>query len=293
MAKESSVSLQDLIDEENRTALASTDQSSASSPTTKRASQYVGNTLNVHSPNIRHSSIAGEGVGVTDLNQVRKKKLDPSDPSTWTRPHATSSNEHRPRATSEIQRASFETNEGDGASSTNSSPVNSKSRMLDFATPKAQPSTVSNDIPAPPTTHAQVTSTDETSATVAPVTSESTQGHNNLSAISSQGLGVKPDEDEANRRFSNQSASFSTVTDDSDRIGPITKDEDKNNEEAVEESSGESDRSSSDEDPSSPVSERGRKRKSNREPPSPESNKAPTLVAPEIKGIMSWQLMII
>lgn len=280
MARRGSFTLQDSIDEENRTVLADFENRRSASPAIKRGmspsspqSSYVRSTLRVDSPTPRHGSIAGIGVGVTSPSQSRKKRLDPADPSTWTSPHAIVPIDHRPRASSETHRAdvpliTFDsipdvkgekepheaTRERKGSRSM-AAALSGDLDSLHITSPNLQ---------ADPS-EATSKSTGATDATLSPKsTGEQDTPHH--------------------RSLSNQSASFST---DSDQIGAVSRDGEKEEEveEAVQDSS--SDNRSESEDEGSPVAERGRKRKSSHEPESPEATKAGApsqiQVSPEIK----------
>jgi len=288
------LTLQDSIDEENRTVLASLDQQRSSSPSTKTSlsptspqSPYARNTLTVDSSTPRHGSIAGIGVGVTSPTQSRKKRLNPADPSTWT--STKSPTENRPRASSESQSTELPTIQFEhvGEPKLESAKVESAIQAQSPASPITQRKGSGS--------MAAALSGDLGSLQIGPETSPVAQSNNALAspptakhlAPSPAALGNDSDEGTESRRFSNQSASFSTMTDDSDRIGAIIRDDDKGEEEAVQESS-EEERSDSDLDEGSPVSERGRKRKSSRESSSPDASRDAdtenTRVAPEIKG---------
>lgn len=107
-------------------------------------------------------------------------------------------------------------------------------------------------------------------------------------APSPAGLGNEMDQDADRRRFSNQSASFSTMTDDSDTIGAVIRDDDKDDEEEAVQESSEEELFDSDQDEGSPVSERGRVRKPVRDSDSQDAsrnadNEKPP-VPPEIIG---------
>lgn len=90
------LSLEALLDEENREVLASLNRPRSNSP----ISSYTRNVtpppyrsmLDIDSPAPRHGSIAGIGVGITSPRDQRKPstRLDPANPSTWTSPHKTS-----------------------------------------------------------------------------------------------------------------------------------------------------------------------------------------------------------
>ncbi|KIW34546.1 uncharacterized protein PV07_01323 [Cladophialophora immunda] len=90
------MSMEALLDEENREVLAALDRKRPSSPIPRfkpprtATPPPVRSMLDVDSPTPRHGSIAGIGVGVTSPNSSRKpaKELDPSDPSSWTSPHS-------------------------------------------------------------------------------------------------------------------------------------------------------------------------------------------------------------
>ncbi|KIW94302.1 uncharacterized protein Z519_05618 [Cladophialophora bantiana CBS 173.52] len=90
------MSMEALLDEENREVLAALDRKRPSSPIPRfkpprtATPPPVRSMLDVDSPIPRHGSIAGIGVGVTSPNSSRKpaKELDPSDPSSWTSPHS-------------------------------------------------------------------------------------------------------------------------------------------------------------------------------------------------------------
>lgn len=298
----------DSIDEENRKLLASLDQKRSSSPsvrtrfsptsTTSPQSPYARNTLGVDSPTPRHGSIAGIGVGVTSPTQPRKKRLDPSDPSTWTSRVTTSPTETRPRAASESQSTGvgvpiiqFDPPSEATKGSTNTASVT----QAQFPTPASTQrkgsgslaAALSGDLDSLHIGARQPTAGQPVSIYESPQTTRPP-------ALSPAGSGNEANEQADRRRFSNQSASFSTMTDDSDRIGAITGGDDKNGEDAVQESTDE-ERSESDQDEGSPVSERGRKRKSNRESSSPDTSRDAesdkTLLTPQIKS--QWQSMLI
>ncbi|KIW81740.1 hypothetical protein Z517_04766 [Fonsecaea pedrosoi CBS 271.37] len=90
------MSLEALLDEENREVLAALDRKRPSSPIPRfkpprtATPPPIRSMLDVDSPTPRHGSIAGIGVGVTSPHSSRRpmKELDPSDPSSWTSPHS-------------------------------------------------------------------------------------------------------------------------------------------------------------------------------------------------------------
>ncbi|OAP65047.1 hypothetical protein AYL99_01019 [Fonsecaea erecta] len=94
------MSMEALLDEENREVLAALDRKRPSSPVPRlkpprtATPPPVRSMLDVDSPTPRHGSIAGIGVGVTSPISSRKpvKELDPSDPSSWTSPHSSKPN---------------------------------------------------------------------------------------------------------------------------------------------------------------------------------------------------------
>jgi len=95
------MSLEALLDEENREVLAALDRSKRSSspmpnlPHGRTATPPlpVRSMLDVDNPTPRHGSIAGIGVGITSPTQSKKpSKLDPSDPSTYTSRHSSKPN---------------------------------------------------------------------------------------------------------------------------------------------------------------------------------------------------------
>lgn len=261
------VSIDGVLDEGKRNAFANTDSrlnpsiigTKGSSRASDRSS-YVGNSLNVASSDLRHSSIGGENAA--SVSQPRRKRgLDPSDPSTWT-----SSNTSRPRAASENLKAGttpvttgrdYETEpvfEEESSKSADQIPEvvlrPAPSQTLDSIT--EQTST------APATTHAAVTQEPE-----------SPQQPKSLSPSSP-------------RRDEDRLSSFSTV--DSDQVTRIMTD--GKDEEHVLQDSSEDERSSSEQDEQSPVRERGRTREADRlqEDSSPETTKSEMPKAPEIKG---------
>lgn len=289
MAQRNSFSIEDVLDEDNRAALAEVGRVKSDSPSRKRAGAprstasvgadpltavYVGNRLGVTSPNIRHSSIAGDVTGVTSPSQSRKKRLDPSDPSTWTRAHVVSPTEDRPRSRSEnIEREgptiTLDSQDGGdqegaiGGGLTNEEAVATEPETP--ATPMFSAATLLHDNE----------DEDQTSPSTVPIDSP-------VTPASPQHLAL-PEGDGA-RRFSQQSASFSTMTDDSD-IGAIKDEVAKGDDNVVEEYS-DTDRSDSDE--GSPVARRGRKRGSDVESKSQEQTKQvernEAATPPQIKG---------
>lgn len=94
------MSMEALLDEENREVLAAIDRQRPSSPLPKfrpprtATPPPVRSMLDVDSPTPRHGSIAGIGVGVTSPTTHRHsgKELDPTDPSSWTSPHSSKPN---------------------------------------------------------------------------------------------------------------------------------------------------------------------------------------------------------
>ncbi len=95
------MSLEALLDEENREVLAALDRSKRSSSPmpnlphgrTATPPPPVRSMLDVDTPTPRHGSIAGIGVGITSPTQSKKpSKLDPSDPSTYTSRHSSRPN---------------------------------------------------------------------------------------------------------------------------------------------------------------------------------------------------------
>ncbi|KAJ9643882.1 hypothetical protein H2204_002027, partial [Knufia peltigerae] len=92
------MSLEALIDEENREVLAAIDRSKrSSSPLPKIAHARtatppppIRSMLDVDDPTPRHGSIAGIGVGITSPR--KSSRLDPADPSTYTSPHSSKPN---------------------------------------------------------------------------------------------------------------------------------------------------------------------------------------------------------
>lgn len=296
MAQRNSFSIEDVLDEDNRTALADLAKVKSNSPSRKRAAPvistasvgadpltavYVGNRLGVASPNVRHSSIAGEVTGVTSPNQSRKKRLDPSDPSTWTSPNVVSPIEQRPRSRSENV-------ERDGAViGSESQDGGDQEGAIGGAVANEEAVTTPSVAAATPLFSAATVvfengSDRELSPKTAPINSPVSLRGERVTPASPPNLAL-PEEDNG-RRFSQQSASFSTMTDDSD-IGAITKDDVKGDDNALEEYS-DSDRSDSDE--GSPNARRGRKRESNVELESPVQTKQvernDTATPPQIKG---------
>ncbi|KPI38651.1 uncharacterized protein AB675_4173 [Cyphellophora attinorum] len=89
-------SLADTIDEENRETIAALPKDRASSPARRYNSgqPFPLRKINTGMPTPRHGSIAGIGVGVTSPRQKKEapSRLDPSDPSTWTRSHGSKPN---------------------------------------------------------------------------------------------------------------------------------------------------------------------------------------------------------
>ncbi|KIW99765.1 uncharacterized protein Z518_10693 [Rhinocladiella mackenziei CBS 650.93] len=94
------MSLEALLDEENKEVLAALDRKRPSSPMSKVKPPRIAtppppirSMLDVDYPTPRHGSIAGIGVGVTSPSQSKRpSKLDPSDPSTYTSPHTSKPN---------------------------------------------------------------------------------------------------------------------------------------------------------------------------------------------------------
>ncbi|KIW63556.1 hypothetical protein PV04_08547 [Phialophora macrospora] len=97
------MSMEALLDEENREVLAALDRDirRASSPVPKfrptrtaTPPPLVRSMLDVDSASPRRSSIAGIGVGITSPTTARRpgKELDPTDPSSWTSPHSSKPN---------------------------------------------------------------------------------------------------------------------------------------------------------------------------------------------------------
>lgn len=271
MAGRNPVSIDGVLDEGKKNALANTDprlNPSIINTNGSERSSYVGNNLSVASSSLRHSSIAGENAA--SVSQPRKKKmLDPSDPSTWT-----SSHNSRPRAVSETQRA-----QGPDI-------VVGHERKHEPVFAEAE-NEITKEIPEvvvkPAPSQAQaieqtpiVQSSTYNAVTQAPVSPPQAKS---LSPISPPRKG----EDDPSRRFSNQTSSFSTV--DSDQVTRIEDNDIKGDEHALQESS-EEERSNSDMDERSPVRERGRTRDMDREQgdSSPESTRSDPASAPEIKG---------
>lgn len=248
-------------------------QEQMSSPTSsKKASDGTSparGSLGVSSVTPRHGSIPGSGVGVTSSRQSRpsfsKKRLDPSDPSTWTSPH-TPTFDH-PRASSELSRAEVPAIQPEGGpeeSLGNDSPGisldgSSMAQTQALSDGSAQPST-SQSTASPQNLAKDTPSEVQTSpSNLKPVPDSPVV--TSMAPPSPKGLSLGiPNDTPDDRGFSNQSASFSSVTTDSDRIGHVLQDED-NNEQAVQESSND-DRSSSDQDDKSPDDKRGRSRTS-------------------------------
>lgn len=93
------MSLEAIIDEENKQVLAALDRKRPSSPLPKSKHSRtatpppVRSMLDIDAPVPRHGSIAGIGVGVTSPGHSRKSiSLDPADPTTYTSPNATKQN---------------------------------------------------------------------------------------------------------------------------------------------------------------------------------------------------------
>lgn len=260
---------------------ASKKASDGSSP----ASQYVrGSTLGVASPTTRHSSMPGVAEGTPSPNprsSFSKKRLDPSDPSTWTSSHKPSFSE-RPRAASEnIPRAEVpsihlesdadnaQVNRSAGVNLDGSSVAQDQTPSADTKIPEvataASPQSVADSSPLESQGSPTVSSAGLTSPETKHVAPSSPKGF---------GLAVPKDDSPENRRFSNQSASFSSVTTDSDRVGRTSYEGDRD-EHVLQETSDESSSSSGssgedEEDNESVTDERGRKRKSERSSKSPE-----------------------
>lgn len=93
------LSLEALLDEENREVLADLDGKRSSSPLPRIAHARTAtppppfhSMLDVDASTPRHGSIAGIGVGITSPTHSKKPaRLDPSDPSTYTSPHSSKS----------------------------------------------------------------------------------------------------------------------------------------------------------------------------------------------------------
>lgn len=294
----------DSIDEENRDLLSSPEHKQFSNPsaTTRFSpafpqSTYARNTLGVDSPTPRHGSIAGIGVGVTSPTQPRKKRLDPSDPSTWTSRATTSPTVSRPRAASESQSTgvSVPTIQFHPSEAIKGSTDTASVTQAQF--PSAPHTERNGSISLVAALHGDLDSVHVGARQ--PPAEQPVSIYESPQTARQPSLLPAGSSKEANgyadhRRFSNQSASASTMTDDSDRIGAITGGDDKNEEDAVQEST-EDERSDSDQDPGSPVSERGRNRKSNRESSLPETSRdaksGKTSLGPEIKS--QWQPVLI
>lgn len=92
------MSLEALIDEENKEVLAAIDRSKRSSSPLPKITHArtatppppIRSMLDVDDPTPRHGSIAGIGVGITSPR--KSSRLDPADPSTYTSPHSSKSN---------------------------------------------------------------------------------------------------------------------------------------------------------------------------------------------------------
>lgn len=293
------MTIEDILDEDNKDALAALEKTASSSPSrskkSSQRSQYVGNALTAPALALRHSSIAGEGQsGVTSPGQSRKKRLDPSDPSTWTTRHSVSDPpEPKQRSYSETQSRtdvpsiSFdEDKEADGTKSKVDDNLAIAAQVAVAQAPaRAQPIlsgySAATIQPGQPEARRSISS-----ATYAEPASP--DASKNLSPPSSPEM----TRDGGDRRGSNISATYSATTDDSDQIGPISRDDD----DVLQESSEEEGRSSSDED--SPVTERGRKRRESRETSSPSptaSRELETPASPEppqIKGKLHVPLVL-
>ncbi|KAK5085427.1 hypothetical protein LTR05_004712 [Lithohypha guttulata] len=287
MARRNSVSIEEVLDEDNKAELAALERTESANSSRKKIANgprstasvgsdpltavYVGNKLGVRSPTMRHSSIAGEGAGVTSPGQSRKKKLDPSDPSTWTRPVATVSPvEPRPRSASEnIQREDLtiqftSEDEKEGAQAGALTSVEPSTPAMPFRSRLLSSAAYSDDGQSP---------VEISTATIAPDSPMSTRSDRTDGPLSpSTPQSLAPPSDETARRLSQQSVA-STATDDSDVLGPGRRVNMRGEEDVVEEYS-ESERSDS-EDEGSPVSQRGRKRKTERDPESLEPSKEP------------------
>lgn len=252
---------------------------------TSPASQYARGTLSVTSPTPRHRSLPGSQEGQPSPAPARtsfssRKRLDPSDPSTWTSRHTPSFDE-RPRAASEtLSRANVPDirlpTDASKSSGNDSGGINldgsgaAQSGAITSPSESQKSPVASSAVPnSPAVKHAAPSGA--AGSSLSPTTTNNDQTED--------------------RRFSNQSASFSSVTTDSDRIGRISGDSERDDEHAVQESSGssDSDSSSSEQEEELPVSERGRQRESSRDVKPPEGQdtepSAKVLAEPEIRGM--------
>lgn len=248
--------------------------------------QYVrGSGLGVPPQNTRHSSMPGiaEGTPSAVRSSFSKKRLDPSDPSTWTSSHKPSFSERTRAASETIPRAEVPSihlqNDADKAQANRGVEVNRDGSSV-AQDQKSSPTAASLQSAAPPP-ESQKSPATSNADPVSP-----------FSSPKDNALAVPKDDSPENRRLSNQSASFSSMTTDSDRIGRTSFDDDGDNEHVLQETSDESSSSSGssderDEDNESLTGARGRKRKSDRASKSPtrraeESPKEPA--SPVIRG---------
>lgn len=276
MARRGSTTLAESISEEINEVLDS--DTSRLSPRSTTSPRYARNSLGVDAPTPRHGSIAGIGVGVTSpTSNQRKKKLDPSDPSTWTSAATTSPTDMRPRSQSETQTMNIPAITFDGSSeskpTTESNPTtetgHERERSGPIATalseklqnialtsskPRSRSPSIEKKSVAGPSTHSQIT--------------KSPPRHL-----------ASPVGD--HRRISKSSA----MSTDSEAIGALVDDE-HGHEEALQSSDDE--KSTSDDEKDSPVMERGRKRDWNREEAAKDNTEVnggqEIQVKPEIRG---------
>lgn len=291
------MSLEALLDEENREVLAALDRKRPSSPLPKlkpartaTPPPTVRSMLDVDSPpHPRHGSIAGIGVGVTSPTQLRKpaKELNPSDPSTYTSPHSSkpnspvltkaslvstrqrhSSETDRPVGLPKIQpddRRGFEQNYQfdmssipSSAGATRSPPESKRPRegsgsamaaaisgdfsSLHVGVPSAGSGRHNSTPAAGPhskSPSSQIRKPDTKSGFLSPSSPPAPLTTNSGTVV----------DDQAHRRLSNKSGSFSTVTDDSEESQGRVPEDQLGEEEALVDSSEEDDMShSSDED---------------------------------------------
>lgn len=270
------LSLEASLDEENREVLANLGRQRSSEQPARRVSRgesplpSIRSMLDVDSPpRSRHGSIAGIGVGVTSPLSPRDQRkpstrLDPSDPSTWTRPHRAASPSPAKSASETSQtglpKINFDEKEGfekqynfDMASMPTS--TGTAGRGVQNKNSIYSAATLNNDM-----SELHVGSKSPKIAVSPPETSiyanSSTGGSAPLTltpeATHKRSIYAHGPESDAHRRMSNKSSSFSSMSD--GPTGRVEKDEEadedvvmSSDDEEVGESSSEEDEASEDE----------------------------------------------
>jgi len=288
------MSLEQSLDEDYVETLAMLDETRTDSPSRRKTSRSGQSPtspgmLDVDSPTPRHGSIAGIGVGVTSPRQQDKKpKLDPADPSTWTRRHTGSKpssptlTKSQPAVTRLGDKASADDTEGYVGlprEETSSPQTTTHRAMSDSGPARPRDSPRSGALAAALSgelERLQVASPESSDQNLqkAAARSRSPSGRVHKSPVVENPAGLSPGNQTTQHRPSN---SFSTIGSGSD--ADQVKDDPVGDELVVDESSDEEPSTDSEDD--SRGRERGRKAEPSEEVTSPPSTTEATPTSPE------------